>query len=47
MNDVTSRVQVKDQKAVMSYLIRLLAPIGHLLDGHHLIGADVMCLIET
>lgn len=30
-----------------SYLIGLLATVGHLLDGHHLIGADVVGLIET
>ena len=29
---------------ISSYLIGLLATIGHLLDGHHLICADVMGL---
>lgn len=27
-----------------SYLVGLFATVGHLLDGHHLIGADVMGL---
>lgn len=29
---------------VCVHLIRLLATVGHFLDGHHLIGADVMGL---
>lgn len=29
----------------VSYLIGLFATIGHLLDGHHLIGADIMGLM--
>lgn len=45
MTDVTSLVQVKDQRVARFYLIGLLATIGHLLDGHHLIGADVMSLM--
>lgn len=27
-----------------SYLVGLFATVGHLLDGHHLIGADIMGL---
>lgn len=34
-------------RQVPSYLVGLLATVGHLLDGHHLIGADVVGLIET
>lgn len=41
LSNFTSAVQMKGGG---SYLIGLFATIGHLLDGHHLIGADVMGL---
>lgn len=34
----------EDCRTARFYLIGLFATIGHLLDGHHLIGANVMSL---
>lgn len=47
MTDVRRSAGAGERRLPGSYLIGLLATVGHLLDGHHLIGADVVGLIET
>lgn len=39
-------VQKIAQFEAATYLVGLLATVGHLFDGHHLVGANITCLQE-